>query len=197
MVFTAMLVSEADRLFVMNPSIERIYNVTVNRHHPKAEALALAAGVTMNRLDRPVINYWREHHLINREELDEFFSGAEGYEPWTGADPSAENGWIWPRSWWYDRWKSLLQQEIQFIPRSADGVVPKEENSVISPSTGPHWTTVELWPRSWANKDTSKDIRYGFESAVSATVYLAVAATDPECEFPFLDTIRSAEFFRM
>lgn len=172
-----MLVSDKDPLFLINPSKERIYNVTVNRHHHEAESLAKAAGVTMDRLDRPIINFWREHHMVNREELDEVFAGAEGYENWVGAPTSAENGWIWERSWWYDRWKSLLRQDIQFIPRSADGVVPEEENSVISLSTGPHWTTVELWPRSWSSKDTSEDLRCGFEGVVSLFASFAVVCS--------------------
>lgn len=166
-VYTAILVNEKDPLFMINPSIERIYNITVNRYHPEAEVLAKAAGVTMDRLDRPIINYWREHHLVNREELDEVFAGAEGYEDWTGATPSRENGWIWPRSWWHDRWKWLLGQDLHLVPRLSDDVTPEEEHSVISLATGPHWTTVELWPPSWVNTDTSASLRRGYEGVVS------------------------------
>ena len=152
---------------MINPSLERIYNITVNRYHPDAEALANAAGVTMDRLDRPVINYWREHHLVNREELDAVFAGSAGYQNWTGADASRENGWIWPRSWWHARWKWLLGHDISLVPRSSDGVTPEEEHSVLSLSTGPHWTDVEIWPPS-SSMDPLEDLRRGYEGVVSS-----------------------------
>lgn len=161
------MISPTDDLFVLHPSIDRIYNITVNRDHPSAERLAKDAGVTMDRLDRPFFNYWREHHLLHREELDEVLAGAEGYKPWTGGPSLAENGWIWDRSWWYERWNWLLAQAVEFVPRSRDGVVPEEENSVISFSTGPHWTTVELWPKEWARTDTTDDLYKGYIGAVS------------------------------
>lgn len=166
-VIQSSVIDSKDDLFVLHPSIERIYNITINKNHPMAQRLAQDAGVTLDRLDRPIFNYWREHHLIHREELDAVLSGSPGYEPWTGGSSLAENGWIWDRSWWFERWNWLLDQVVELGPRASDGEVPKEENSVISFSTGPHWTTVELWPKEWHRTDTTDDLLKGFKGAVS------------------------------
>lgn len=162
-----------------------------------AQRLAQDAGVTLERLERPFFNYWREHHLIHREELDAVLAGSPGYEPWTGGSSLAENGWIWDRSWWFERWNWLLDQVVELGPRSSDGKAPKEENSVISFSTGPHWTTVELWPKEWHRTDTTEDLLKGFQGAVSrnqaksSTLLSSVCALNsgrhgyPECDRSF------------
>lgn len=167
-VVQSVLIDPKDDLFVLHPSIERIYNIPINKNHPSAKRLANEAGVTLDRLDRPFFNYWREHHLVHREELDAALVGSPGYEPWTGGSSLAENGWIWDRSWWYERWNWLLDQAVQLGPRARDGKVPEEESSVISFSTGPHWTTVELWPKEWHRTDTTEDLYKGYRGAVSA-----------------------------
>lgn len=162
------MITRGDGLFKLHGSPERIFNITVNPHHPDAKSLADAAGVSTERFDRPIFNFWREHHLVNREDLDSAFVGFEGYEKWVGGPSQAESGWIWDRSRWYELWNSLLAHAVKFVPRSRDGLVPAEENSVISFSSGPHWTPVELWPKATANKVTNEQILHGYTVAVSS-----------------------------
>jgi hypothetical protein len=161
------MITKGDGLFKLHGSPERIFNITVNANHPGAQMLAEAAGVTVERFNRPIFNFWREHHLVNREDLDAAFVGFEGYEKWVGGPSQAESGWIWDRSSWHDLWNSLLAHAVEFVPRSRDGLVPAEENSVISFSSGPHWTPVELWPQKSAGKVTSEQIFHGYTAAVS------------------------------
>ncbi|KAJ9105555.1 hypothetical protein QFC19_003537 [Naganishia cerealis] len=170
------MIAKKDSLFELHASPERIFNITVNRNHPDAQRLAEAAGVTMERLDRPIFNYWREHHLVNREDLDEAFVGCEGYEKWVGGASQEESMWIWDRSWWYELWNSLLDQAIEFVPRSKDGLVPIEENSVISFSTGPHWTPVELWPQHAAARVTDEELFHGYTTAANRVIQNVTAA---------------------
>ncbi|KAJ9114781.1 hypothetical protein QFC22_005657 [Naganishia vaughanmartiniae] len=161
------MITKGNGLFKLHGSPERIFNITVNPNHPDAQMLADAAGVTVDRFDKPIFNFWREHHLVNREDLDEAFVGFEGYEKWVGGPSLAESGWIWDRSVWYESWKSLLAQAVKFVPRSRDGRLPAEESSVISFSTGPHWTPVELWPKQSAGKVKPEQILQGYTAAVS------------------------------
>ncbi|KAJ9096804.1 hypothetical protein QFC21_005075 [Naganishia friedmannii] len=144
------MVSTRDSLFLIHGSPDRIWNVTVNRDHPLAARLIDQAGVTETRLKRPVFNYWREHHLVHRHELDEVMKGLHGYVPWVNGPSLKENGWIFDRSWWFELWSEMLTQPIRFVAREDDGVVPREEASTISLNSGPHWGEFELFPkRPW------------------------------------------------
>ncbi|KAJ9096756.1 hypothetical protein QFC21_005026 [Naganishia friedmannii] len=164
------MITKGDSLFKLHASTERIFDITVNANHPMAQMLADAAGVTVERFNRPIFNFWREHHLVNREDLDAAFVGFEGYEKWVGGPSMAESGWIWDRSRWYELWNSLLAHAVELVPRSLDKRVPLEENSVISFSSGPHWTPVELWPKESAGKVTPEQILHGYTAAVDRVI---------------------------
>lgn len=140
-------------LFELHGGPELIFNITVNRYHPLAARLASDAGVQLERFDRPLLNYWREHHLLHRPELDQVFHDGIGYKPWTAGPPYAQNGWIWDRSWWYELWTQELERPNPLVG-TKDRWKPMEERSVISFSSGPHWTTTELWPRDgWVTRN--------------------------------------------
>ncbi|KAJ9096761.1 hypothetical protein QFC21_005031 [Naganishia friedmannii] len=167
------MVSNHASLFEIHASTELIFNITVNRLHPDAPRLALEAGVSWDRLERPLFYYWREHHLLQREELDDVFRKAVGYRAWTGGVPYRENGWIWDRSWWLELWRGELGKPLELLPTTAGagagagagGIhhyfhAPREEKSVISFSSGPHWTTTELWPRDgWVTRNFDELLR--------------------------------------
>lgn len=162
------MVSTRDSLFVINGSPDRIWNITVNRDHPLATRLINQAGVTETRLRRPVFNYWREHHLVHRHELDEVMKGLHGYVPWVNGPSLKENGWIFDRSWWFELWSEMLAQPIRFLPREEDGVVPLEEASTISLNSGPHWGEFELFPKRPWHLVSDDDVLRGWVGAVSA-----------------------------
>lgn len=151
---------------MINGSPERIFNISVNPAHPNALRLAKEAGVSIERFERPVFNYWREHHLIHRDELDHVFKGLWHYVTWVGGPTFAQNGWIHDRSWWYELWTELLAQPIRLVPRE-DGTTPKEEASTISFNSAPHWTTTELWPEHTRRIVRDEDLLRGWVGAVS------------------------------
>lgn len=157
-----------DSLFHLSATPESQYIIKVNKNHPDAPALALAAGVEMSRLDRPVFTFHREHHLVSRPELDKALGRSPGYVPFVGGPSFAEQRFVWDRSWWYEKWTNLLRHAVQFLPEK-DGRKPvKEENSVIALSMGPHWSPRELWPENFKQKpDTYDFVVRGFQGAVS------------------------------
>ncbi|KAJ9121934.1 hypothetical protein QFC24_004516 [Naganishia onofrii] len=183
------MVSNTDSLFEIHPSTELIFNITVNRLHPDAPRLAAEAGVSWERLERPLFYYWREHHLLHRDELDEVFSKAVGYRPWVGGMTYKENGWIWDRSWWLELWRGELEKPVDLFPVTGAAAgghghehghghghhhAPREEKSVISFSSGPHWTTTELWPRDgWVTRNFDELLR-GWAGMVSPRQRLSV-----------------------
>ena len=160
------MATKRDSLFDINRSIDRVYNITVNRNHPLAPRLAREAGVSEERFERPVFNYWREHHLLHRHELDEVFKGVWHYEPWVNGPAFFQNGWIHDRSWWFELWTDLLAKPIRFIER-ADGSKPIEETSTISFNSAPHWTAIELWPSHSFRLVRNEDLLRGWIGAVS------------------------------
>ena len=160
------MVTKHDSLFDINRSIDRVYNITVNRNHPLAPRLAREAGISEERFARPVLNYWREHHLLHRSELDEIFKGVWYYEPWVNGPTYFQNGWIHDRSWWYELWTDLLAKPIQLIERP-DGSLPIEETSTISFNSAPHWTAIELWPSHSFRLVKNEDLLRGWIGAVS------------------------------
>jgi hypothetical protein len=160
------LVTTQNSLFDINRSIDRVFNITVNREHPLAARLAAEAGVTEDRFERPVFNYWREHHLVHRHELDQAFQGVWNYVPWVDAPPFFQNGWIHDRSWWFELWSELLSKPVQMVAR-LDGSVPLEEASTISFNSGPHWTSIELFPAQTRRLVRSEDLLRGWIGAVS------------------------------
>lgn len=165
------LVNPRNSLFMINGSPERIFNISVNPGHRDAARLAREAGVSVERFQRPVFNYWREHHLIHRDELDHVFKGLWHYVPWVGGATFAENGWIHDRSWWYEKWTELLVQPIRLEPR-VDETTPKEEASSISFNSAPHWTATELWPEHTRRNVRNEDLLRGWVGAVSAECLL-------------------------
>lgn len=153
-------------LFEIHGSPDLVFNLTVNRYHPDAAQLAYEAGVTVDRFNRPVLNYYREHHLLHRPELDAVFHDGIGYKPWTGGTPYRKNGWIWDRSWWFEKWSEELAKPNALIS-TYERWKPMEERSVISFSSGPHWTTTELWPRDgWVTRNFD-ELLLGWERMVS------------------------------
>jgi hypothetical protein len=153
-------------LFEIHGSTDLVFNLTVNRNHPDAPQLAYEAGVTVERFNRPVLNYYREHHLLHRPELDAVFHDGIGYKPWTGGTPYRKNGWIWDRSWWFEKWSEELAKPNELIETYRKWK-PMEERSVISFSSGPHWTTTELWPRDgWVTRNFD-ELLLGWERMVS------------------------------
>ncbi|KAJ9108626.1 hypothetical protein QFC20_003324 [Naganishia adeliensis] len=161
-----------DSLFHLSATPESQYIIKVNKNHPDAPALALAAGVEMSRLDRPVFTFHREHHLVSRPELDKALGRSPGYVPFVGGPSFAEQRFVWDRSWWYEKWTNLLRHAVQFLPEK-DGRKPvKEENSVIALSMGPHWSPRELWPENFKQKpDTYDFVVRGFQGAFDTILH--------------------------
>lgn len=163
------LVTPHNSLFMINGSPERIFNISVNPAHPDAPRLAREAGVTLSRFNRPVFNFWREHHLIHRHELDRVFKGLWHYVPWADGPTFAQNGWIHDRSWWNELWTELLDQPVGLMQRE-DGSIIKEEASTISFNSAPHWTATELWPEHTRRLVREEDLLRGWVGAVSARI---------------------------
>lgn len=157
-----------DSLFHLSATPEFQFIIKVNKNHPDAPALALAAGVDMSRMDRPVFTFHREHHLVNRPELDKALGKSPGYVPLAGGPSYEEQRFVWDRSWWYEKWTGLLRHGVQFVAGKDGLPVVKEENSVIALSMGPHWSPRELWPADFEEKpDTYDFVVRGFQGAVS------------------------------
>jgi hypothetical protein len=157
-----------DSLFHLSATPEFQFMIKVNKAHPDAAALALAAGVDLSRLERPVFTFHREHHLVNRDELDKALGKSPGYVPFVGGPSFAEQRFVWDRSWWYEKWTGLLRHGVQFVQGKDGQPVVREENSVIALSMGPHWSPRELWPENFEEKPNTYDfVVRGFQGAVS------------------------------
>jgi hypothetical protein len=161
------MVTAEDSLFDIWGSPSLIFNISVNPHHRDAQKLAEEAGVSFDRLNRPVFNYYREHHLVHRPDMDRAFSRFHDYVPWTGGPTYAENGWVFDRSWWYDKIKEQLGIPLWLVPKNGNGPVPLEEKSMVAFSTGPHWAWHELWPKHINGDEKNyEDMMRGFVGAV-------------------------------
>lgn len=162
------MVTAENSLFEIWGSPSLIFNISVNRYHPDAQRLIKEAGVTADRLDRPIFNYYREHHLVHRSDMDKAFSRFHDYVSWTGGPNYAESGWVFDRSWWYDKIKEQLGFPLWMVPKNGKGAVPLEEKSMVAFSTGPHWAWHELWPKHIeGDKKNYEDMMRGFVGAVS------------------------------
>ncbi|KAJ9105554.1 hypothetical protein QFC19_003536 [Naganishia cerealis] len=162
------MISLHESLFRLHASPELSFSIFVDKTHPDAEKLAKAAGVSMERLDRPIFVYYRDHHLVQRAELDAAFKDVPGYEPFVGGPPHSEQKFIADRSWWYENWKGYLQTPFAWAPTEQGVEKPIEEKSTIALSTGPHWSTRELWPKGAVEQKGSEDlIMRGYQGAVS------------------------------
>jgi hypothetical protein len=164
------MISSHDSLFRLQALQDSSYSIYVNPKHPDAEKLAAAAGVSITRLERPLFVYYRDHHLVNRPELDEAFKDIPGYEPLTGGPPHSEQKFIADRSVWYEKWTGYLRTPFAWGQTEEGGKRPIEEKSVISFSTGPHWSIRELWPKGAVEEPGSNElILRGYQGAVSTT----------------------------
>lgn len=163
------MISLHNSLFRLQALPDQTYSIYVNLTHPDAENLAAAAGVTVDRLERPVFVYYRDHHLVNRPELDEAFKHVPGYRPLTDGPPHSEQKFIADRSVWYEKWTGYLQKPLVWAAKTESGRKrPIEEKSMISLSTGPHWSIRELWPKGAVERPGNDElILRGYQGAVS------------------------------
>lgn len=157
------------------------FSIFVNKEHVDAEKLAQEAGVSLDQLDTPVFVYYRDHHLVNRHELDEAFDGSPGYEPLASGPPYSEQKFIADRSWWHEKWTGQLRTPIKW---NSDGTPAREEKSMIALSTGPHWSLRELWPKgSEAHQDSNDHILRGYQGAVSRFSIICFSHTNDKTLF--------------
>lgn len=158
----------SDSLFHVKATPESMFMIYVNKAHTDARKLSQEAGVATSRFDRPVFTFHREHHLVNREDLDKAFKNFPGYKPLVDGPPFSKQNFVADRSWWYEKWTALLRLGVQFESKGLEGSRILEESSVIAFSMGPHWSPRELWPKGYVVKDYSYDqVLRGYQSAVS------------------------------
>ncbi|KAJ9096757.1 hypothetical protein QFC21_005027 [Naganishia friedmannii] len=171
------MISAHDSLFRLQALPDSSFSIYVDLKHPDATKLAAAAGVSVTRLERPVFVYYRDHHLVNRPELDEAFKDIPGYEPLAGGPPHSEQKFVADRSLWYEKWTGYLRTPFAWGQIEAGGKRPAEEKSTIALSTGPHWSTRELWPRGAVEEAGSDDlILRGYQGAVKVSKTYKVLA---------------------
>ena len=157
-----------DSLFHVTAKPESMFLIYVNKAHPDAIKLSQAAGVATSRFDRPVFAFIRDHHLVNREDLDKAFRNTPGYKPFVGGPSYMEQRFVADRSWWHEKWTELLRFGVQFDFKNDGSSTALEEKSVIAFSTGPHWSPRELWPQGFVQKADSYDhVLRGYQGAVS------------------------------
>lgn len=130
-----------------NSTWDRI--IYLDKSRPETYALLKEAGVTEQRLELPLVQHWRTHHLGNETDLGAAFSHIESYvrRPY---DPV--------------EWLEMYKEHLQRMSGSSillDETV-KPEDSVIIVQTGPHWTEGELG-KGMADDDAMT----GFQNMVS------------------------------
>jgi hypothetical protein len=84
-----------------SPSL--IFNISANPHHRDARGFAERAGGSFVKMDKPVLKYYREHHLVHRPDMDRAFSRFYDYvRDLVGRLMRRMDGF---ESWRYDRIK--------------------------------------------------------------------------------------------
>jgi hypothetical protein len=111
--------------------------------HPDTPRLLELAGVPASRLHVPLLTWWRHHHLLSKDELEQVHSGIDLYKL---KDEPKEPDW-WPLY--------LVQRAEAYAEReNSEIVVPgyedpapsarKTEKDVVILNVGAHWSGGEL-----------------------------------------------------
>jgi hypothetical protein len=137
-----------DRIIYMDPT------------KPETLQLLEEAGVSIKRLDVPLVTHWRTHHLGNKTDLDVGFASIENYK----RAPYEPVEWF---EMFHDNLRKmygLLHDQSQ--DQGGEGLFTRDdvrpEDSVIIMQTGPHWTEHEL-----GHDMSNEDALSGFKNMVS------------------------------
>lgn len=137
--------------------------------HPDAARLVAEAGVDPERASRPLVKFYRDHHIVSREEMDDMWKDMPGYMKQADRDLIEGEGkiqWVKPYTKWWGEWLQQLSAPVYTVPKQGEGpVAVREEKSVIIFQLGPHWSAGELGPL--ANQMTERQVADGYTQAVS------------------------------
>jgi hypothetical protein len=122
--------------------------------HPEIPSLLAEAGVTEDRLQTPLIKFWRHHHVATDEEKAQAFAFAgDRYS----LNPDRENG----KSWYEPMIEQATRTEVFMRPDSE----ALEEPTMIVLNLGAHLVWYEL-----GKELTPLDYLEGLENIVSVCV---------------------------
>lgn len=163
----------SDGLVLGDGTPDNIFKMWLNMGHPDVPRLISEAGVDPERAARPLVKFYRDHHIVSREEMDDMWRDMPGYVKQADRDALEKNNdgnsiqWVKPYTKWWTEWLLQLQAPVFLKPK--DGLGPmasyREEKSVIIFQLGPHWSAGELSPLT--NQMTDRQVADGYTQAVS------------------------------
>lgn len=139
----------SDGLFLSDGTPDNIFRIYLNLDHPKAASLLEQAGLVPEsgssyppaRAKMPLVNFYRDHHVFSREELDTAFEGVNGYLAFPSRSEEQNRiKWVAEKTNWWDGWREKLQAGVQLAGFTRSKSEIKKEKSVIVFNVGPHWS---------------------------------------------------------
>lgn len=136
------LMAGSDGLFWWDGTPDHNFRLMLNPSHPLAIPLLDAARVTYDRADTPLVNFYRDHHVMSRDDLDEAFQGVQGYTPWKDrTEEQLKIKWVFEDTKWWRLWFERFSTPVGYDVGNflAQGPV-RAEKSVLVFNVGPHWS---------------------------------------------------------
>jgi hypothetical protein len=135
------LLLQSDDLTLAHGDETQTFKIFLNPNHPLYHSTLLSAGVDDSRGTRPLVWFWRDHHVLSRSELDQAFLGSQGYVPFSQRNEEQDKiKWVTENTHWWDDWKLELSKGVGVQGKTRNGKEVRREKSVIMFNVGPHWS---------------------------------------------------------
>ena len=169
----------SDELFWWDGTPDHNFRLMLRKDHPLAIPLLDAARVGHDRADTPLASFYRDHHVMSRDEMDAAFAGVQGYLPFKErSEEQLKVKWVFEETKWWRWWQEKFTTPIGYdLGKLLPQGPVRPEKSVLIFNVGPHWsesTGLERVQFGGLSKDVLAD------SVASFDLGRGELAADPE-----------------